>query len=565
MNIGDDNFVIQKAQNSMSVYDTISSRPQLIFEDIKYCVIDDKPAHSELVHKLLEDTLLAIAVQTNCFNNLENSKIGEVLLAGGHHLTFVAARTQSSFIVAVIDPEGKYTHCYLYFSCEKSSCEVKVGSKSWEKQSDHSLISSKKQKLIKWLTADDFQFKSPPNIAVCPKQYYLTYSHLKEKYADCIFDAWDMQTDPGKFIHEDIGIASYLICLWKSRYGDKAQDYVKFVDIGCGNGLLVYLLNQENFNGIGIDVKSRKIWYTLFSESKFHEKFFDPLKWDEVAEYNWLIGNHSDELTPWLPYVASMISYKCEFFVLPCCPWNFTSKYSRTNANLSIYQCYLNFVESIIYDFGFKYQRDVMKIPSTKRTCFVSNGRCYTETNYVIQQKHIFEVVRQHSGNQRDINCVERPKDIKIRNGSKLDKKLCSEIVNFTASLLLKNVDKNETVWSTGESIHLREIVPVIEKSIDFEEALKNQDGGIQTVLRNCHQLFTIRNGMVSIRDWSKDASKKPNSRQTPNRKYDRAALRKSKLCWFYEYHPQGCNLNIETCGYAHGSADLRKTDFLNK
>lgn len=33
-----------------------------------------------------------------------------------------------------------------------------------------------------------------------------------------------------------------------------------FVDLGCGNGLLVYILNQEGYPGMGIDVRKRKIW-----------------------------------------------------------------------------------------------------------------------------------------------------------------------------------------------------------------------------------------------------------------------------------------------------------------
>jgi hypothetical protein len=33
-----------------------------------------------------------------------------------------------------------------------------------------------------------------------------------------------------------------------------------FIDMGCGNGLLVHILNSEGYNGIGLDVRSRKMW-----------------------------------------------------------------------------------------------------------------------------------------------------------------------------------------------------------------------------------------------------------------------------------------------------------------
>lgn len=68
---------------------------------------------------------------------------------------------------------------------------------------------------------------------------------------------WTETTDPLKFIHEDLAIAAYLICLMQK---DRASKKPSFVDIGCGNGLLVYILNQEGFPGKGIDVRSRKIW-----------------------------------------------------------------------------------------------------------------------------------------------------------------------------------------------------------------------------------------------------------------------------------------------------------------
>lgn len=33
-----------------------------------------------------------------------------------------------------------------------------------------------------------------------------------------------------------------------------------FIDMGCGNGLLVHILNSEGYSGVGLDVRSRKMW-----------------------------------------------------------------------------------------------------------------------------------------------------------------------------------------------------------------------------------------------------------------------------------------------------------------
>lgn len=68
------------------------------------------------------------------------------------------------------------------------------------------------------------------------------------------FQIWPECTDPGKFVYEDIAIATYLLLLWE-EYGSQT-----FVDVGCGNGLLVYILTMEGHFGLGVDVRKRKIW-----------------------------------------------------------------------------------------------------------------------------------------------------------------------------------------------------------------------------------------------------------------------------------------------------------------
>ena len=41
---------------------------------------------------------------------------------------------------------------------------------------------------------------------------------------------------------------------------------------------------------------------------------------------DFLIGNHSDELTPWIPVMATRLN--CNFMVIPCCPFGFYAKYN---------------------------------------------------------------------------------------------------------------------------------------------------------------------------------------------------------------------------------------------
>ena len=552
--------IVNDVKNLNEVFLTISSRPQLIFDNIRYCVLDQR-LHSFPVENSIsseEEEMIKYCIGTNYKETITEMRIGEVLISHPQDELYkmIGCLSPSMLLIYFLKIEEKSIHSFVFLSCQNSKAQLKLFSRSWENYDYENIVTQKKAKLEKWLTIDTFVNKPIPNNLVCPKQYYLTYSQLKDKYYNDIFSAWDMQTDPEKFIHEDIGIASYLICVWNARYGETARDHVKFVDIGCGNGLLVYILNQEKFHGIGIDVKSRNMWNTLFSKSTYHENFFDPKNWTELAEYNWLIGNHSDELTPWIPYVSLMLSYHCEFFVLPCCAWNFTSKFSRVDSSRSTYQCYLDLIESVISDFGFKFDRDIMKIPSTKRTCFVSDGRNFPLDDNKLVVSNAINLIRRHSCSDK-ISCVPRSREIKVRNATKINKDLCNNIVDFTTSILLKNVCAGDPIWSPGKSVHLKDLIFCMKQNILFQDALKNQDGGIKTVLKNNHQIFIIRNGQVSLKNWAEDV-KKPKKYQQLNKKYDSVALRKSKSCWFYEHHPQGCNLSLETCQYAHGIEDLR-------
>lgn len=45
----------------------------------------------------------------------------------------------------------------------------------------------------------------------------------------------------------------------------------------------------------------------------------------------WLIGNHADELTPWLP-LLSMLLPTSGFASIPCCAWGFDARWDRGSA-----------------------------------------------------------------------------------------------------------------------------------------------------------------------------------------------------------------------------------------
>ena len=111
---------------------------------------------------------------------------------------------------------------------------------------------------------------------------------------------------------EDCGILAYLLELWRIHgIGPKRG----VADIGCGNGLLVHLLTREGIPSVGFDARERKIWNRFRAEgTDLRQVGLDPSSAQAMQELlggtDFLIGNHSDELTPWIPVMAARFFYE---------------------------------------------------------------------------------------------------------------------------------------------------------------------------------------------------------------------------------------------------------------
>ncbi|KAH0293058.1 DUF1613-domain-containing protein, partial [Aureobasidium sp. EXF-3399] len=216
-----------------------------------------------------------------------------------------------------------------------------------------------------------YQKRVHHDLVVPQKTFQETYARLKSTYAKFLIEGWAEVTDPAKHVFEDLGIASFLIELWKVMYdctqladdkGNAVQlekDSTKppfpgFVDIGCGNGLLVNILIKEGFPGWGFDARHRKSWETFAPnvKSKLAEgilvpEVLNPQDFsgtnDEVADVveqleavdllrdrdfhngrfkkgTFIVSNHADELTPWTPLLAYLND--SPFIAIPCCSHN---------------------------------------------------------------------------------------------------------------------------------------------------------------------------------------------------------------------------------------------------
>lgn len=342
-------------------------------------------------------------------------------------------------------------------------------------------------------------------------------------------------------MYEDVAIATYLLLLWEKTSKLKQ----KFVDLGCGNGLLVHILTQEGHTGFGIDIRPRKIWSFYGENTKLKVETIVPSSNYTFPDTDWIIGNHSDELTPWIPVIAARSSQTCNYFLLPCCCYEFNGKkYQRKNSSQSQYQEYLDYVRHISDTCGFKTEIDRLRIPSTKRICLVGVERQTLNANKIDEQ--ITNFINERCGSNKSVNNCwvgnfeARPSTEQVRNCTKLDKKLIADIVKKIVDHLL--IDANfvevspEKRWNRGSTIHLSDLVKTISQ--DELKQLKNECGGLQTLLKNHHYVFLVKNGSVQLRI--------PSNGNT-NRKFH-----KKTQCWFYVNHPDGCLLDSNDCTYLH-------------
>ncbi|MBN3300663.1 TRM44 methyltransferase, partial [Amia calva] len=440
-------------------------------------------------------------------------------------------------------------------------------------------------KLVKWSTENTkSEFKSTLSLIPVEKYSHL-YQKLKEKYKEMV-KVWPEVTDPEKFVYEDVAIATYLLVLWEEERAEKGlTEKQSFVDLGCGNGLLVHILSNEGHSGSGIDVRKRKIWDMYGPQTNLKECTITPSDSFLFPETDWLIGNHSDELTPWIPVISARhvisSSYCSRFFVLPCCFFDFYGKYNRQHCKKSQYKEYIDFIAEVSHVCGFEVEEDCLRIPSTKRVCLIGKSRSYDSSReaMVDDQRTQYIKKRQWStianvSSKRETSSTEptegfqpRSKIEPMRNCATLPRTLIDKVVLQVANALLllkiddKHTPSDEKTWNRGGSLSVKEVAELLDK--ETLQNLKNECGGLQTLLKNSHQVFKVEGGRVQIRDWRVETiRRKP---RLDHKRKPSAEMLKTRMCWFHTNHPEGCPLSSDSCSFAHGPEDLRHFSFKSK
>lgn len=421
-------------------------------------------------------------------------------------------------------------------------------------------------------------------------EYNEVYQRLKIKYGKPLVKMWPEVTDPLKFVYEDIAIATYLLLLWRhERQRRGLASPQSFVDLGCGNGLLVYILAGEGHRGLGIDVKRRKIWDLFPSHVELKEATIEPSDKHLFPEHDWLIGNHSDELTPWIPVMAAKSSYDTRFLVIPCCAHDFSQKYRRRHAGRSQYSDYLEYVKEIGAVCGFNVKQDKLRIPSTKRICLVGEERTIdasasSEVSLTIDAfiKERTEATKELS-DEADVKCNSESSQNRdcggllktemwtegfkaregvqpVRNCTQLKRSVREDIISAIVGVLMEkkhlvevNIGSNETpttvAWDRGGSMTLGDLARRLDRLL--LAAMKKECGGLQTLLKNHRYIFSLCDGLVSLQVPQQAWTKKT----TPN------TFTKTKLCWFHAHHRSGCPLPAPMCLFAHGEEDMRSKE----
>lgn len=190
----------------------------------------------------------------------------------------------------------------------------------------------------------------------------------------------------------------------------------------CGNGLLTHILISEGYHGHGIDLRARTSWghYPEHTRAALHVHAIDPTQYVQSVTENrpsavpylqpgaFLIGNHADELTPWLPLIAT-VDHASGYLSIPCCAWSFDERFARASTitiadlasiveddafvdrlNLgsegghqSRYSTYRIWLAKLSQWMGWKVECDTLRIPSTRNWAIIGTSICLRAAPYL--------------------------------------------------------------------------------------------------------------------------------------------------------------------------------------
>ncbi|KAF7294207.1 hypothetical protein HMN09_01149100 [Mycena chlorophos] len=268
-----------------------------------------------------------------------------------------------------------------------------------------------------WGALTNYQKRVHHDQVVPREAYQDLYLIMRERFKGFV-DSWVETTDPLKHVFEDVGIATFLMVLWRETYpaptltepvppDEPWRGWGRppggFLDFGCGNGLLTHILISCGYTGCGVDLQKRQSWSTYPESTQQHlilDSFEPTVLRDPQNIFStpgqFIIANHADELTPWTAVLATLTN-SSGFLNIPCCPWVFDAKYQREKGlgepippealNLgagaglaSSYVQYRIWLAQLAQHCGWKVEFEMLRIPSTRNWAIVARKRISDDT-----------------------------------------------------------------------------------------------------------------------------------------------------------------------------------------
>jgi tRNASer (uridine44-2'-O)-methyltransferase len=205
---------------------------------------------------------------------------------------------------------------------------------------------------------------------------------------------------------------------------------------------------------------------------------------------------------------------------------------------------FIDFLKEISSVCGFEStQIDRLKIPSTKRICLIGLNRSHGIEMFREQCTAIDNFI---SSSNEQTTFVPREKVQVVRNCTNTDRNLKEKIILtiFEALMAEKRLCEEYGDWNCGNELLVSDAATLISK--DDLLKLKSECGGLQTLLKNKHQIFDIRGGTIKIRRPKRIADTKISD------KAQKRNVIKSSPCFFHLHHKQGCFLKSDDCCYRH-------------
>jgi len=149
-----------------------------------------------------------------------------------------------------------------------------------------------------------------------------------------------------------------------------------------------------------MDLRARTSWshYPQTTQDHLVVHAFDPTSSSPDPNFQpgiFIIGNHADELTPWVPVLSTLHSAS-GYLSIPCCAWTFDAKYERSSTpmfpipsadfadtlnlggeggNSSSYSMYRIWLASLSLHCGWEVECETLRIPSTRNWAIVGRRR----------------------------------------------------------------------------------------------------------------------------------------------------------------------------------------------